>query len=66
MRQARCQWLTPAILAPWKSEIWGMVAQGQPQQIVWETPIYKNIQNKVGWRMAQAIEHLLYKYEHLI
>jgi hypothetical protein len=43
-----------------------MVAQGQPQQIVWETPIYKNIQNKVGWRMAQAIEHLLYKYEHLI
>jgi hypothetical protein len=32
------QWLTPVILATWKAEIERIKVQGQPEQIVSETP----------------------------
>jgi hypothetical protein len=32
------QWLMPIILATWESEIENIVAQGQPRQIVYDTP----------------------------
>jgi hypothetical protein len=34
---AGCQWLTLVILAIKEAEIWRIVVQSQPRQIVWET-----------------------------
>jgi hypothetical protein len=38
---ARCQWLMPIILAIWEAEILRSIVQGQPGQIVLETPSTK-------------------------
>jgi hypothetical protein len=34
IKQARCQWLMPVILATQKAEIWRIAVQSQPGQIV--------------------------------
>jgi hypothetical protein len=44
--RAWSQWFTPVILATWESEIRGVVVQGQPEQMVHETPHLKNNQSK--------------------
>jgi hypothetical protein len=36
--QARSQWLTLVILVTWEAEIRRIAVQGQPEQIVLETP----------------------------
>jgi hypothetical protein len=41
---AGCQWLEPVTLATWEAEIGRITTQGQPRQIVHETPL----QNKNG------------------
>jgi hypothetical protein len=49
------------ILAGWKAEIIRIAVQGQPGEIVRETPIFKI--NKAKWTggMASAIDRLLWK-----
>jgi hypothetical protein len=36
-----CRWLRPVILAFWQAEIRRITVQGQPEQIVHETPSAK-------------------------
>jgi hypothetical protein len=36
-KEAKCQWLTPVILATWEAEFWKITFQSQPKQIVYKT-----------------------------
>jgi hypothetical protein len=42
-----------------------MEVQGQPRQIVCETPIFKITRAKWAGGMCQAVEHLFWKHEAL-
>jgi hypothetical protein len=53
------------MLATWKAEIEKTAVQGQPNQIVCETPISKITIAKWTGGMAQAVESLLCKHEAL-
>jgi hypothetical protein len=39
--RARHWWVMSIILATWEAEIWKIMFQGQPREIVHETPISK-------------------------
>jgi hypothetical protein len=52
-------WLTPIILASWEAEIGKIMVQGQPRQIIQETPISKITRAKWTGDMAQVVECLL-------
>jgi hypothetical protein len=51
---ARCQWLYT--LATWKAEIRKIEVQGQPRQIVHETPPphLQNNHSKMDWRYTSS------------
>jgi hypothetical protein len=52
------------ILATWEAESRRIVVQGQPKQVVWETPpICKITQAQWTRGVAQADKHLLCKHE---
>jgi hypothetical protein len=55
----------PVILAIWKAEIRSIAVEGQPRQIVNETPISKITRAEWTGGTAQAVEHLLCKYKAL-
>jgi hypothetical protein len=63
--EAMCQWLAPVILAIWEAEIWRIIVQGQPRQIVHETPISKITRAKWTGGVTQAVQHLPCKHEVL-
>jgi hypothetical protein len=52
--QARCQWLTPVILAMQEAEIRRIMVQSQPRQIVHETLSQKNPSQKRAVGVAQG------------
>jgi hypothetical protein len=54
------QWLTLVILATWKAEIGRIMIQGQPREIVCETPLKIS---RPKW--AQTVECLFCKHEAL-
>jgi hypothetical protein len=57
-------WLTPSILATWEAECEGIMVQGQPGQIVYETVSSKPEQNRLEiW--TYMVEHLLCKQKAL-
>jgi hypothetical protein len=62
---AGCWWLTLIILAIGEAEIGRIAVQGQPWQIVLETPISKISRAKRIGGMVQVVEHLLYKHKAL-
>jgi hypothetical protein len=45
-----CQWLIPVILVTWDAKTRRIAVQGQPGQIVFETPHLQNNQSKMDWR----------------
>jgi hypothetical protein len=55
----------PVILATWESEIRKIAVQGQPRQIVLETPISKITRAKWTVGVVQVVECLLCKGEAL-
>jgi hypothetical protein len=56
----------PIILVTWEAEIGRITVQGQPGQIVHETPFPKNNQSKIDWRTGSSdTECLLCKCEAL-
>jgi hypothetical protein len=57
--------LTPVILATWEAKIRRITAQGQPRQIVPETPISKITRAKWTGSVAHVVEYLLCKCEAL-
>jgi hypothetical protein len=63
--EARHQWFTHVILATWEAEIGRIKVQGQPGQIIPETPISKITRTKWTGDVAQAIELLLCKCKAL-
>jgi hypothetical protein len=44
----------PIILSTWEAEIGSIMVQGQPRQIVHETPSPKKNQNKTGWQCGSS------------
>jgi hypothetical protein len=60
------QWFKPIILASWETETGRMMLQGQPRQIVHETPPISKIPRTKWTRgVAQAVEYLTCKHEAL-
>jgi hypothetical protein len=54
LSMARCQWLTPIILATQEAEIRRIVVQSQPRQIVRETLFQKYPSQKRAGGVAQG------------
>jgi hypothetical protein len=59
---ARCQWLTPVILATWEAEIRRITVQSHSKQIVHKTPVSKTTRAKWTGGVTQAIEDLFCKH----
>jgi hypothetical protein len=57
------RWLTPVILATWETEIRRIAVSGQANSS--QDPISKITRAKWTEGEAQAVEHLLFKYEPL-
>jgi hypothetical protein len=62
---AELQWVIHVILATWQAKIGKVGVQGQPRQIVQETPISKITRAKWTGGVAQAEECLLCKNKAL-
>jgi hypothetical protein len=63
--QARCWWLTSAILAIQEAEISRIMVPSQPGQILHETLVQKYPPQKKVCRVAQVVEHLPSKLKAL-
>jgi hypothetical protein len=60
---ARCQWLTPIILATQEAEIKRIEVRSQPEQIVLKTLSRKYPTQKKAGEVAQVVECLLSKHK---
>jgi hypothetical protein len=58
--QAGQRWHLPLILSTWEADIGKTAVQGQPWQIVHETP---SLTAKWTWGVVQVVGYLLYKHK---